>query len=135
MALIDQSYHSAAALDPAFSSIDIWSRLQDTSGVLPGVSGTAWPTQFGHLFGYGAGYYSYLFDNALAKRVWKACFEHNPLNREAGERFRTEVFRWGGSRDPWECVAGMLGGEDAEVLARGDERAMKRVGEWGVGSD
>ncbi|RUP51029.1 peptidase family M3-domain-containing protein [Jimgerdemannia flammicorona] len=134
MALVDQHYHSADVLKPDFSAVGVWSRLQDSFGTVPNVPGTAWPTQFGHLFGYGAGYYSYLFDHALARRIWKKCFERDPLDRTMGERFRAEVVGWGGSRDAWKCVAGVLGGEDAEVLMGGDERAMKRVGEWGVES-
>jgi mitochondrial intermediate peptidase len=78
-------------------------------------------------------YYSYLFARALAGRVWHAVFADGALacDRRAGERLAGELLRWGGSRDAWHCVAGLLR-EDA--LADGDERAMAIVGKWGVQS-
>lgn len=132
MALLDQQYHSEAVLDPHFSSVDVWHSLQDEVGLFPSVPGTMWPVQFGHLFGYGAGYYSYLFDRTLARRIWEKCFEKNPLDREQGLAFRDNLLKWGGARDPWKCVADVLGGEDGERIADGDENAMRTVGDWGI---
>ncbi|KAL1919691.1 uncharacterized protein VTP21DRAFT_1622 [Calcarisporiella thermophila] len=132
MALLDQSYHGPLASN--FSSTEELHSLQRSPsiGIYPPVEGTRWQAQFGHLFGYGAGYYSYLFDRVLARRIWTRCFEKDPLSREMGERLRDEVLKWGGGRDPWECVGGVL--QDEEV-ARGDEKSMIRVGEWGVGEN
>jgi intermediate peptidase len=51
----------------------------------------------------------------------------------AGRRFRDEVLRWGGARDGWRCVAGVL--QDKEgVLEKGGKGAMEMVGRWGVHS-
>ncbi|KAI9007930.1 hypothetical protein CLU79DRAFT_777608 [Phycomyces nitens] len=132
MAMLDQRYHSEAAMDPRFSSVQIWHELQNANGLFPSVPGTMWPVQFGHLFGYGAGYYSYLFDRTLARRVWEKCFEKNPLDREKGLAFRDNLLKWGGARDPWECVADVLGGEDGARIAAGDKEAMRTVGDWGI---
>ncbi|KAI7897610.1 uncharacterized protein BX663DRAFT_527690 [Cokeromyces recurvatus] len=132
MALVDQVYHSDKVNCSSFSSVKEWHRLQDQMGLFPSVSGTMWPVQFGHLFGYGSNYYSYLFDRALAKRIWETSFEKNPFNRERGQAFRDHLLKWGGSRDPWKCVADVLGGEDGAKLANGDEEAMKIVGDWGI---
>ncbi|KAJ8607210.1 hypothetical protein MRB53_040470 [Persea americana] len=144
----------------------------------PEPAGAAWHGFFGHLFGYGGVYYSYLFDRAIAGRVWRdvfdersersergerigasrwsgasrsprlgnspgagssgpgmgtgpglAKFKKGPLSREAGEHYKTHVLSRGGARDPWVCVAGVLGMEE---LAHGGEEAMRAVGEWGV---
>jgi len=84
---------------------------------------------FTHLFPYGASYYSYLFDRAIAAKVWKQVFEQDPLSREAGERYLNEVLKWGGGRDGWDCVAGVLGEDD---LRGGGKKAMERVGQWGI---
>ncbi|KAI9477844.1 MAG: hypothetical protein EXX96DRAFT_523965 [Benjaminiella poitrasii] len=130
MALVDQAYHSE--LDASFSSVKKWHDLQDQVGLFPSVQGTMWPVQFGHLFGYGSNYYSYLFDRALAKRIWETSFEQQPFNRERGQIFRDHVLKWGGARDPWQCVADILDGEDGAKLVNGDEEAMKIVGDWGI---
>ncbi len=93
---------------------------------------TCWQGFFGHLYGYGATYYSYLFDRAIAARVWKEVFSREiggAVDRGAGQRFRDEVLRWGGARDGWRCVAGVLGDEE---LGAGGREAMAKVGRWGV---
>ncbi|CAG8485533.1 12715_t:CDS:2 [Cetraspora pellucida] len=127
MALLDQIYHSTLAMSPDFDTTVILANLQDTVGLFPSVPGTAWQIQFGHLFGYGAGYYSYLFCRILAGKLWKQVFEKDPLKREAGQRFRDEVLRWGGSRDPWLCVGKAL---QDEKIAVGDCKSVSLVGEW-----
>ncbi|CAK7215871.1 Mitochondrial intermediate peptidase [Sporothrix curviconia] len=95
--------------------------------------GTCWQGFFGHLFGYGATYYSYLFDRVLAERVWRVVFAGGQaggaLRRENGEHLRDSLLRWGGSRDPWRCVSDAL--RDGR-LAAGDEAAMAIVGSWGT---
>ncbi|CAG8724525.1 8778_t:CDS:2, partial [Racocetra fulgida] len=125
IALLDQIYHSTLAMSPDFDTTAILANLQDSVGLFPSVPGTAWQIQFGHLFGYGAGYYSYLFCRILAGKLWKQVFEKDPLDREAGQRFRDEVLRWGGSRDPWLCVGKAL---RDEKIAVGDSKSVSLVG-------
>ena len=93
LAVLDQTYHSRAAMEPSFDSTAALAELHDLRGLVPYVPGTSWQTQFGHLFGYGAMYYSYLFDRAIAARVWRQLFVHDPLNRETGERYKREILR------------------------------------------
>ncbi|KAJ3567992.1 hypothetical protein NP233_g6003 [Leucocoprinus birnbaumii] len=130
LASLDQIYHSSAILDNAkFSTTHELENLVNTKGLIPHVPGTSFQTQFGHLFGYGATYYSYLFDRAIASRVWKQVFEKEPLNRELGEKYRSEVLRWGGGRDPWEMVSKLL---NSPELEKGDAEAMREVGRWRI---
>ncbi|KAH8099338.1 mitochondrial intermediate peptidase [Cristinia sonorae] len=126
-AALDQIYHSPAALVAGFDSTDVLARLYGARALVPYVPGTSWQTQFGHLFGYGATYYSYLFDRAIASRVWRKLFSHNPLSREMGEKFKCEVLKYGGAKDPWMMVSGVL---DAPDMKNGDAEAMAKVGEW-----
>ncbi|KAI0278113.1 hypothetical protein BGY98DRAFT_1096914 [Russula aff. rugulosa BPL654] len=105
LAVLDQTYHSRAAMDPSFDSTAALAELHDKRGIVPYVPGTSWQTQFGHLFGYGATYYSYLFDRAIAARVH------------------------GGGEDPWTMLGLLLGTPE---LAGGDERAMREVGRWRI---
>ncbi|TIB73974.1 hypothetical protein E3Q24_00880 [Wallemia mellicola] len=129
MALIDQAYHSQQApLNGKLGwTTDMWYNVQSQHGVLPPIKGNAWQVQFGHLFGYGATYYSYLFDRALASKVYKDVLSHDPLSGESGQRLRDEVLRWGGGRDPWEMLAGLLGGEDAELIMKGGVERMRAM--------
>ncbi|EKM49251.1 uncharacterized protein PHACADRAFT_265723 [Phanerochaete carnosa HHB-10118-sp] len=129
LAALDQIYHSPAALSPDFNSTAALAKLYETRGLIPYVPGTSWQTQFGHLFGYGATYYSYLFDRAIASRIWRKLFAHDPLNRETGERYKNEILKYGGGKDPWEMVGTLL---DAPETRHGDAEAMAEVGRWKV---
>lgn len=142
--VLDQRYHSSDV--PGLSgqdrigSGDGWNSTSVYHAVyndarfssVPEPAGTSWQGFFGHLFGYGAVYYSYLFDRAIAGRVWRDVFEDNPLERRNGQRYREEVLKWGGGRDGWRCVAGVLG-EEKKWMGEGGEEAMREVGQWGAG--
>jgi intermediate peptidase len=132
LGLIDQMYHSSLPLSPTFDSTAAFAHLQDTKGPIPSVPGTSWQTQFGHLYGYGATYYSYMLDRAIAGRVWQKLFQANPLDRAMGEKFKRDVLVHGGGKDPWEMVSTVL---DAPELKQGDAEAMREVGRWRIEDD
>ncbi|KAI5804512.1 hypothetical protein EDC01DRAFT_725978, partial [Geopyxis carbonaria] len=90
LARADQALHSI----PAGGSVDstaIWAAAVSAESLLPYTHGTSWHGFFGHLFGYGATYYSYLFDRAIAAKVWGEVFAAAPMGREGGERYWREV--------------------------------------------
>lgn len=127
LAMLDQLYHSSSVLTPGFDSTAALEGLYARRSLIPHVPGTSWHTQFGHLFGYGATYYSYLFDRAIASRVWRCLFAKNALNRQAGEKFKVDVLRHGGGADPWSMVGTLL---NSPQLGSGDGEAMAAVGRW-----
>lgn len=148
LSVLDQRLHSPDVPVPqskagarGWSSSDIyhsvWNDPRYSSVAEP--KGTAWQGFFGHLFGYGAVYYSYLFDRAIAGKLWSSVFEDgaHALDRERGQRYRDEVLKWGGGRDGWRCVGGVLGDKYAWMAkgegAKVEEERMKEVGKWGVG--
>lgn len=131
MSALDQAYHSPLARDrSAFDSTailaDVSARFSPFKQAAPRAS---WQTTFGHLFGYGASYYSYLFDRAIAARIFRQRFSQDVLNRDAGDAFKRDVLSWGGGKDPWEMVGAML---KNDTVARGGEQAMREVGRWGI---
>ncbi|KAG6848749.1 Mitochondrial intermediate peptidase, partial [Arthromyces matolae] len=132
LAAIDQTYHSPVVHSQSFDSTAELANLHNTRGLIPHVPGTSFQTQFGHLFGYGALYYSYLFDRAIASRVWQKVFSEDPLNRATGEKYKDEVLRYGGGRDPWKMVSTLL---SAPELEGGDAEAMREVGRWKIEDD
>jgi mitochondrial intermediate peptidase len=141
MAMLDQSYHSQDAVQGLtsgkYDTTAVFHRIWDEHGSVREPPGTAWQGFFGHLYGYGATYYSYLFDRAIARQVWRSVFWDGRMsmatNRDAGEKFKERVLKWGGGRDPWLCLEDLMG-EGKGVLAEGGERAMLEVGKWGVGA-
>lgn len=133
LAMLDQAYHSPLAAEPNFDSTKIFHDVFSRYSSIPEPSETNAQGFFGHLVEYGGTYYSYLFDRAIAGKIWQDVFDSGSQNgavtRGNGERFRQEVLRWGGARDGWRCLAGVL--KDPS-LADGGAEAMKKVGNWGV---
>ncbi|KAH8764476.1 mitochondrial intermediate peptidase [Hyaloscypha finlandica] len=134
LSMVDQAYHSSLPLDPSFNTTKVYHDLQRSHGTLPpDPAGTSWQGFFGHLYGYGGSYYSYLFDRVLAKRVWQKVFasglDGGAVDRANGERFKDDVLKWGGARDPWKCLSSVL---RDERLEGGGQSAMGLVGSWGI---
>lgn len=133
--LLDQAYHSALPLnmDGGFDSTKAFFDVYDRYGSVREPRETSAQGFFGHLVEYGGTYYSYLFDRAIAGKVWKEVFRDGKagggVDREAGERLNEEVLRWGGGRSGWACISGVLG---EEKLKDGGKEAMEEVGRWGV---
>ncbi|KAI0600819.1 peptidase family M3 [Biscogniauxia sp. FL1348] len=137
LAMLDQEYHSSRLNQGDFDSTAVYLDLQRKFGKLPpDPPGTRWQGFFGHLFGYGSTYYSYLFDQVLSERVWRVVFSAGQngaaLDRANGERLKENLLKWGGSRDPWKCLSDTL--QDARLID-GDEMAMRIVGSWGIKDD
>ena len=131
LAMADQAFHSVGP-EEQVDSARLWHGVQKHWASVPEPEETRWQGFFGHVVGYGGCYYAYLFDRAIARRVWDVVFEggKESVGRESGERFKEEVLRWGGSRSAWSCVAGVLREDELEG---GGEKAMETVGRWGVG--
>ena len=134
LSMLDQALHSSIPFSRSFSSTKTYHSIQNQYGVLPpDPPSTCWQGFFGHLFGYGAVYYSYLFDRVLARRVWDKVFQsgrnEGSVSRGNGERMKEMLLKHGGAKDPWVCLADVLG--DERVRSGGDE-AMRLVGSWGI---
>lgn len=83
--------------------------LQNASTLVPHVDGTFWHARFGHLLGYGAGYYSYLYARVFAADIWHACFRADPVSAAAGERLFRELLVHGGAKDPSDMLYALVG--------------------------
>ena len=66
-------------------------------------------TSFGHLTGYDARYYGYLWSKVFALDLFATIKKHGLLNPEIGERYSNKVLSKGGSKDPNELLFDFLG--------------------------
>lgn len=138
LAMLDQAYHSPDVARPGFDSSAVFHDVHGRNARGPhDPPETCWQGFFGHLHSYGSTYYSYLFDRVLAERVWRVVFGAGgpagaALSRDAGERLKQNLLKWGGGRDPWRCLADTLGDDR---LGPGDAHSMALVGSWGIKDD
>ncbi len=66
--------------------------------------------RFGHLVGYGGGYYAYLYAHALARGIWRRHHQDGAAyTRQAGERVRRHLLQPGGARWPHDVIVGLQG--------------------------
>jgi len=73
--------------------------------------GARFEASFGHLIGYSAAYYSYLWSKVYAQDMWSVFEEQGPLNSELGMRYRQLILEPSDSRDALEMVKEFLGRE------------------------
>jgi thimet oligopeptidase len=99
-----------AAVDPARLDFDASVRdLQAAFSVYRWVPGTHLYASFGHLNGYSAMYYSYLWSLVIAKDVFAEFRRRGMFDPETARRFRDLVLAPGGSKDAAELVQDFLG--------------------------
>ncbi len=92
--------------------------------VLPVPPDTAFVAYFGHIIGYGAGYYGYAWADAIAADM-ATVFENSPggyFDQTAGMRMRKEIYAVGDSRDINVSIEDFLG------RPRSIEPFLKKIG-------
>ncbi len=101
-AAIDLEWHSLDRTPPEDQDIDAFEHdvLRRYHLDVPGLTPRYRSTWFNHIFagGYSAGYYSYLWAEALDADGFELIREQG-INREIGEKFREEILARGASRD------------------------------------
>jgi len=68
-------------------------------------------TSFGHLTGYGAKYYGYLWSKVFSLDLFATIKQHGLLNPEIGQKYVAEVLSKGGAQNPNELLYNFLGRE------------------------
>jgi thimet oligopeptidase len=91
---------------------------------LPMLPDSAFIAYFGHIIGYGAGYYGYAWADAIAADM-ATVFEKSPggyFDKDVGMRLRKEIYEVGDSREVNESIEKFLG------RPRSLEPFLKRIG-------
>jgi peptidyl-dipeptidase Dcp len=122
-AVIDMKLHLAGGrpIDPTAFEREELARL----GMPPEIVMRHRIPQFGHIFsgavgGYDAGYYAYLWSDALTADAWEAFLEaKGPWDKAVAERLRKEVLAVGNTKDPGEAFRAFRGRDvDTGALMR-----------------
>ncbi|CAK8688079.1 mitochondrial intermediate peptidase-like [Clavelina lepadiformis] len=108
--LIDQKFHGVLSQSER-SLHEVVHEVQSGHHSIPMIPNTSWHLRFSHLGSYGAKYYSYLMSRAVASRIWEKFFKENPFNKEGGLKYKNEMLRHGGGKDPVKMYQDLLGEE------------------------
>lgn len=114
-ALVQMSYADLSLetyrRDPA--SFDVFDLAIERKGRLlpfPHTEGNQFVASFGHLNGYSAIYYTYMWSLVIAKDVFSR-FESDLMNTDTANEYRAKVLAPGGSKDAKDLVRDFLGRE------------------------
>lgn len=78
-------------------------------GQFPHMDGVYYEYSFGHLDGYSAIYYTYMWSLVIAKDLLSKFLEVGMLNQEAALQYRTTILEPGGTKDAADLVRDFLG--------------------------
>src|SRR5438105_3650257 len=114
-----QMFYAATSLrfhdrDPAgLDTTALAGELQERYTPFRHVPGTYFQESFGHLEGYSAIYYTYMWSLVIAKDLFGVFRREGLLNPEAAQKYRRAILQPGGSRTAAELVRDFLGRDAA----------------------
>ena len=104
-AMTDMRYHT----QPTANTTEVWHEgMNDIFGI-PASPGTSEEGSFGHLFGYEAGYYSYLWAEVFAADMFSRFSREGVMNEQTGRAYRDQILAPGGSAEPMDLLKAFLG--------------------------
>ena len=107
--MVDQAYHTAPDGDVDTTRVG-WQVFDDVE-LYDAVEETWFQAGFGHLTGYQAGYYGYLWSLVYAQDMFRRFRELGVLDPEAGAYYRRKILAKGGTVDGLDLVRDYLGRE------------------------
>jgi thimet oligopeptidase len=83
--------------------------LQDRYSMFKHVPGSHMYANFGHLYGYGSMYCTYMWSQVLAKDLYTRFDQEGMMNKKTAADYRNSILGAGGSKDAADLVADFLG--------------------------
>ncbi|OFW65097.1 MAG: hypothetical protein A2135_03820 [Actinobacteria bacterium RBG_16_67_15] len=104
---LDMQLHGPGAA----KDLDAITKATTEIALFPYHPGTFYPAGFGHLFGYDAGYYGYMWSKVYGDDMFSRFEAEGVLSPQVGTDYRSKVLAPGGSKDPMEMLRDFLGRE------------------------
>jgi thimet oligopeptidase len=111
-ATLDMTFHDRYDPDEdTRNTTDIVKELQNHITYFNYMEDTHFQAGFGHLYGYAAGYYGYMWAKVYAEDMFSLFRSNGTLNPEPGQKFKIAVLEMGASREEAQIVRDFLGRE------------------------
>lgn len=107
--VIDMTLHDKFDPFGNKSTDDVVEELREKITHYPFVEGTHFQAAFGHLNGYGASYYGYLWSRVYAEDMFSLFEKNGVLDTETGLKYRNIILAKGSSKEPMDLVVEFLG--------------------------
>jgi thimet oligopeptidase len=106
--VVDMTLHDKYDPEGTKTTTDVVKEL--TNSIMPYqyLEGTNFHAAFGHLNGYGASYYGYMWSKVYAEDMFSVFEKTGILNPATGKRYRDIILAKGGSTDEFELVKQFL---------------------------
>ncbi len=114
---VQQMFYAAISLEfhrvnpKELKMLDTVKRLQKEYTPFAYVEGTSFHTNFGHLNGYSALYYTYMWSLVIAKDLLTPFHKNGLMNSKWTYKYRDTLLAPGGTKDAGDLVADFLGRE------------------------
>lgn len=105
---IDMTLHNKYSADETRTTTDVVKELQDKILLNPYREGTHMQAAFGHLMGYAASYYGYLWSKVYAQDMFSIFEKDGILNPKVGKRYRENILAKGGTEEAIDLVKHFL---------------------------
>jgi thimet oligopeptidase len=109
LGMVDQAYHCDT--DGEVDTTQVAYDIHDMTRLYSHTPGSHFQGSFGHLTGYQAGYYGYMWSLVYAQDMFQRFKELGMLSPEAGAYYRDKILSRGGTEDSIDLVRGYLGRE------------------------
>ncbi|GAB2960875.1 oligopeptidase A [Hymenobacter coalescens] len=108
---LDMTLHDKFDPNGTETTTDVLKRLQNQITPFAYLEGTNMQAAFGHLTGYGAGYYGYMWSKVYAEDMFSVFEKNGIMDQKTGLRYRDLVLAKGGTDDEYNLVKSFLGRE------------------------
>lgn len=105
---LDFTLHDKFDVKGTTTTTDIVKKLQNEITLYPYLEGSHMQASFGHLTGYGAGYYSYLWSKVYAQDMFSVFKKNGIMDKETGHRYRDIILAKGSTEDELGLVKQFL---------------------------
>jgi thimet oligopeptidase len=119
---LDMTFHDKYDANGTKSTTELVKELQNEITLYKFQEDTHFEAGFGHLNGYAAGYYSYLWALVFADDMFSVFEQNGIMNQETGMKLRKIVLERGATIDEMDIVKEFLGREPNE------EAFLKSIG-------